>query len=271
MLKARPYRVRRGFSTLGAAAQPAAAWARSPGAELGRAVAAWRREDEGLPDKSKLRARLWLPEAAANEANLRALKAVGGAALSGEAAEARVQADASALVRACRAPGARGTSSPVQALLHEYSLSSREGVTLLGLAEALLRVRSPEGRSRLIADKLSAVSRPAASLGGGASAQAGSWIAGHVGASKPLVVNAAATALAAGELFVGARERLTSSLGANLGVPLGELLSRLGEPTIRLVVVALMRKLGDEFVLVRAASNARAARRGPHGSRARGC
>jgi len=235
------------MQTVTTARRLSSAWARSPGVALGRAAAAWRGEEAGAPDKTALRARLWADEAETSRANMFTLKTTGGIALSGKSAEERVQLDASALVIACRAPGARGATSPVQALLHEYSLSSHEGVTLLGLAEALLRINSAEGRSRLIADKLAAVRAGGNGVVG--NGKAASWTAGHIGLEKPLVVNAAATALATGEAVVGARANLTSHLGMTIGTPFAELVLRLGEPAIRVVVTALMRKLGDEFVL----------------------
>src|SRR5690606_17762469 len=42
----------------------------------------------------------------------------------------------------------------LDAFIHEYDLSSREGVALMCLAEALLRIPDPETADRLIADKL---------------------------------------------------------------------------------------------------------------------
>lgn len=117
-----------------------------------------------------------------------------------------------------------------QTLLHEYALSSKEGVTLLSLAEALLRVRSAEGRSRLIQDKLDAAGAE--------------WSKG-LGLSKPALVNAASTALAAGEFVVGSKSFMQAAAGTSLGA----LVHRIGSDAVRVAVVALMRKLGEEFVL----------------------
>ena len=145
--------------------------------------------------------------------------------------ESRVKKEAKFLVEACRTPEAKRRASPVQALLHEYRLSSTEGVTLLSLAEALLRVRSKEGRSRLIADKLD---RPSTE-----------WIKGHLSLRKPAVVNAASTALAASEFVVGSEETFKTVAGDSLGA----LCHRVGADVVRMAVTRLMTKLGNEFVL----------------------
>ncbi len=50
---------------------------------------------------------------------------------------------------------ARGDQLGVEAFLHEYALSTREGIMLMCLAEALLRIPDPETADRLIRDKLS--------------------------------------------------------------------------------------------------------------------
>jgi len=102
---------------------------RRPGVALLEQTEAWART--ATPCKAALRDTYLKEEAACNAANVKKL-----------ADEARVKRYAVALVEACRTPDARRRASPVQALLQEYRLSSHEGVTLLSLAEALLRVRS---------------------------------------------------------------------------------------------------------------------------------
>ena len=69
---------------------------------------------------------------------------------------------------------AKGHGGGVEGLIHEYSLSSEEGVALMCLAEALLRIPDDETRDALIRDK----------IGGG------DWEA-HLGHSPSLFVNAA--------------------------------------------------------------------------------
>ena len=84
---------------------------------------------------------------------------------------ARIRAIARGLVAKLRA---KTRSSGVEGLIHEYSLSSQEGVALMCLAEALLRIPDAATRNALIRDKLSP----------------GDWRA-HVGQSPSLFVNAA--------------------------------------------------------------------------------
>ena len=72
----------------------------------------------------------------------------------------------------------RTKSSGVDALMHEFSLSSQEGVALMCLAEALLRIPDKETADKLIRDKISR----------------GDWKA-HLGNSSSLFVNAAAWGL----------------------------------------------------------------------------
>ena len=68
--------------------------------------------------------------------------------------EATAQAQSRAKSLASGVRHARRRASGVDALMHEFSLSSAEGVALMCLAEALLRVPDAATRDRLIADKL---------------------------------------------------------------------------------------------------------------------
>src|ERR1700744_1539522 len=68
------------------------------------------------------------------------------------AAEARIDARATRLVQAIRAK--RGMLGGVEEFLHAYSLSTKEGLALMVLAEALLRVPDAVTADRLIEDKL---------------------------------------------------------------------------------------------------------------------
>src|SRR5664279_2750060 len=83
----------------------------------------------------------------------------------------RARALAARLVEALRAKTPAGG---VEGLIHEYALSIREGVALMCLAEALLRIPDDETRDALIRDK----------IGGG------DWQA-HLGHSPSVFVNAA--------------------------------------------------------------------------------
>ena len=119
----------------------------------------------------------------------------------------------------------RTKSSGVDALMHEFSLSSEEGVALMCLAEALLRIPDNATRNKLIADKLSD----------------GNWKS-HLNNSPSLFVNAAAWGL----LITGKLTTPTNS--QNLGSALTRLLGKGGEPLIRKGVDYAMRMLGKQFV-----------------------
>ncbi len=135
---------------------------------------------------------------------------------------AQAEALARRLVEALRAKGTRGA---VEGLVREYSLSSQEGVALLCLAEALLRIPDRATRDALIRDKIAH----------------GDWHA-HVGHSPSLFVNAATWGL-----VVTGRLVATSSEGG-LSHALGRLIARSGEPVIRKGVDLAMRMMGEQFV-----------------------
>jgi RHH-type proline utilization regulon transcriptional repressor/proline dehydrogenase/delta 1-pyrroline-5-carboxylate dehydrogenase len=119
----------------------------------------------------------------------------------------------------------RTRSSGVDALMHEFSLSSEEGVALMCLAEALLRIPDSDTADRLIADKISR----------------GDWKK-HLGESPSLFVNAATWGL----LITG--KLVSSSSEKGLGSALTRLIAKGGEPLIRKGVDMAMRMLGNQFV-----------------------
>jgi RHH-type proline utilization regulon transcriptional repressor/proline dehydrogenase/delta 1-pyrroline-5-carboxylate dehydrogenase len=119
----------------------------------------------------------------------------------------------------------RTRSSGVDALMHEFSLSSEEGVALMCLAEALLRIPDSETADRLIADKISR----------------GDWKK-HLGESPSLFVNAATWGL----LITG--KLVSSSSEKGLGAALTRMIAKGGEPLIRKGVDLAMRMLGNQFV-----------------------
>jgi RHH-type proline utilization regulon transcriptional repressor/proline dehydrogenase/delta 1-pyrroline-5-carboxylate dehydrogenase len=119
----------------------------------------------------------------------------------------------------------RTRASGVDALMHEFSLSSEEGVALMCLAEALLRIPDSETADRLIADKISR----------------GDWKK-HLGESPSLFVNAATWGL----LITGKLVSTNSEQG--LGSALTRLIAKGGEPLIRKGVDMAMRMLGNQFV-----------------------
>lgn len=114
----------------------------------------------------------------------------------------------------------------VETLVQEFSLSSAEGVALMCLAEALLRIPDQETRDALIRDKIST----------------GDWTS-HAGFKKPIFTNAAAWGLAiTGKLVTPVKEN-------NLAAALTKLVQRRGEGVIRLSLNRAMRMMGEQFVL----------------------
>ena len=113
----------------------------------------------------------------------------------------------------------------VQSLVQEYSLNSQEGVALMCLAEALLRIPDDATRDALIRDKIAD----------------GDW-GSHIGQGRSLFVNAATWGL----VVTG---KLTSTVNnAGLASSLTRLIGRLGEPVIRASVDMAMRLMGEQFV-----------------------
>jgi RHH-type transcriptional regulator, proline utilization regulon repressor / proline dehydrogenase / delta 1-pyrroline-5-carboxylate dehydrogenase len=113
----------------------------------------------------------------------------------------------------------------IKALIREYSLSSEEGVALMCLAEALLRIPDGATRDALIRDKLST----------------GDWQA-HLGQSQSLFVNAATWGL-----LVSGRIVAPASAGT-LGSALARLAAKGGGPLIQCGVSLAMRMMGSQFV-----------------------
>ena len=134
----------------------------------------------------------------------------------------RIRTIASSLVGRLRA---KTRSSGVEGLIHEYSLSSQEGVALMCLAEALLRIPDAATRDALIRDKLAP----------------GDWRA-HLGMSPSLFVNAATWGL----VLTG--KLVTTTSEQSLTAALTRLIARSGEPIIRAGVDVAMRLMGEQFV-----------------------
>ncbi|WP_210250314.1 trifunctional transcriptional regulator/proline dehydrogenase/L-glutamate gamma-semialdehyde dehydrogenase [Methylobacterium planeticum] len=120
---------------------------------------------------------------------------------------------------------AKGHRSGVDGLVREYDLSSQEGIALMCLAEALLRIPDAETRDALIRDKIGR----------------GDWLA-HLGHSPSLFVNAATWGL-----FVTGR--LTGAVSeSGLTAAMTRLIARGGEPLIRHGVDLAMRMMGEQYV-----------------------
>ncbi len=142
------------------------------------------------------------------------------------ASRTRVQDKARALIESIRR--AQLGKGGIDALLNEFSLSTEEGIVLMCLAEALLRVPDKHNVDCLIQDKLAAAD----------------W-ASHLGNSGSLFVNASAWGLLITGKLVNYnqrdKERQTGLLKRTVG--------RLGEPVIRQAVRYALQMMGTQFVL----------------------
>ena len=159
------------------------------------------------------------PYAPADETLARALLA---AAPRAAEAEARIDACATRLVEAIRARS--GGLGGVEDFLHAYALSTREGLALMVLAEALLRVPDAETADALIEDKLAS----------------GDW-AHHDARSTALLVSASAWTLGITAKVIHPGETPQGIVEA--------LIRRLGLPAVRAATRQAMRLLGSHFVL----------------------
>src|SRR6516164_433803 len=138
------------------------------------------------------------------------------------AAERRIDARARRLIEAIRAKA--GGLGGIEDFLHAYSLSTKEGLALMVLAEALLRVPDPATADRLIEDKLAA----------------GRWLDGDI-KSTALLVSASAWTLGVAARIIHPGETPENILDA--------MVKRLGVPALRTATRQAMRLIGSHFVL----------------------
>ena len=109
--------------------------------------------------------------------------------------------------------------------MQEFSLSSEEGVALMCLAEALLRIPDAQTRDDLIYEKL----------------QEGNWKS-HIGNSNSFFINAASYGLLFGK-------KISETLDENsLSNALTRSFSRLSAPIMRMAIIKSMQILGKQFV-----------------------
>jgi RHH-type proline utilization regulon transcriptional repressor/proline dehydrogenase/delta 1-pyrroline-5-carboxylate dehydrogenase len=150
---------------------------------------------------------------------------------------AGVLRDAVGLVEGAR--GAAQRRGMLENFLQEFSLSTPEGLALMGLAEALLRTPDAATRDRLIAEKISAAD----------------W-ASHLGQSDSLLVNASTWGLMLTGKLID-----PSEIGDGPST-IRNLAARVGEPIVRGAVAQAIRIIGEQFVLGRSieATIARAAK-----------
>ncbi len=135
-----------------------------------------------------------------------------------------ILADARGLAAAMRDRRARGNG--LDSFMVEYDLSSREGVVLMCLAEALLRIPDSETADALIADKLSDAD-----------------FHDHLGHSRELLVNVSTWGLLlSGRILAQPQE-------TSLRTAMSQMLARLGEPVIRAALRTAMRLMSEHFVM----------------------
>jgi len=141
---------------------------------------------------------------------------------------ARVRQTATFLVSEVRAR--KEDQGVMEAFMQEYDLSSEEGVVLMCLAEALLRIPDADTAEKLIADKLGDAN----------------WES-HVGKSSSVLVNASTWGL----MLTGRLVALSESTAANFSAALGRLINRSGEPMVRTAIRQAMRIMGHQYVMGR--------------------
>jgi len=165
-------------------------------------------------------------DAAARPAEPQCVAPLLDAARAPAAEAAAIQSLAAQLAGRLRERGVGGgREGLVQGLIQEFSLSSQEGVALMCLAEALLRIPDTATRDALIRDKIGDAN----------------WES-HLGRSRSLFVNAATWGLLlTGKLVATHTER-------GLASALTRVVARSGEPLIRRGVDMAMRLMGEQFV-----------------------
>jgi RHH-type proline utilization regulon transcriptional repressor/proline dehydrogenase/delta 1-pyrroline-5-carboxylate dehydrogenase len=123
----------------------------------------------------------------------------------------------------------------LDAFLQEFGLSNQEGIALMCIAEALLRIPDDVTADRLIAEKLST----------------GDWSA-HAGQSESLFVNASTWGL----MLTGGILDLDPSIKTDASGWMRKLTRKAGEPLVRLAVRRAMKIIGGEFVVGRSIEEA---------------
>lgn len=152
---------------------------------------------------------------------------------SGKRARTKIGKTAAGLVAAVRQNSSN--EGGIEAFLLQYDLSSDEGILLMCVAEALLRIPDGNTADRLIADKITAAN----------------WKE-HIGESDSLFVNASTWGL----MLTGQILSLDSIPKGNPTRFLGKLLSRAGEPVVRTAMRQAMKIMGHQFVIGRSIEEA---------------
>ncbi len=118
----------------------------------------------------------------------------------------------------------------MEAFMAEYDLSSEEGIVLMCLAEALLRIPDTETAEKLISDKLSEAD----------------WEA-HLGKSHSVFVNAGTWGL----MLTGRLKSVGAASQRSIGNTLGRIANRTSEPVVRAAIRQAMRIMGHQYVMGR--------------------
>ncbi len=149
------------------------------------------------------------------------------ASLSDDAA-ARVSGRAAQWVESVRAHHA--SSAGMESFLHQYDLSTQEGVLLMCVAEALLRIPDSATADRLIRDKLSR----------------GDWQK-HLGQSPSLLVNASTWGL----MLTGKLTQIDNDSARDPASWYERVVARAGEPVVRIAIRQAMKLMAEQFVMGR--------------------
>ena len=149
------------------------------------------------------------------------------------AARERVNLRARGLVQSVR--DRREERGLLDAFMQQYDLSSEEGVVLMCLAEALLRIPDNDTAEKLIADKLGEAN----------------WES-HLGKSSSVLVNASTWGL----MLTGKLVALSESAQKNFRTTLKRLVNRSGEPVVRTAIRQAMKIMGYQYVMGRTINEA---------------
>ncbi|MBN66111.1 MAG: trifunctional transcriptional regulator/proline dehydrogenase/L-glutamate gamma-semialdehyde dehydrogenase, partial [Rickettsiales bacterium] len=122
---------------------------------------------------------------------------------------------------------AEGSGSGVEAFLHEYGLDTREGIAVMCLSEALLRIPDAETADQLIEDTFTE----------------SKWDS-HLG-NESLFVNASTWGL----LLTGKVINVDMHYSRKPSAVLRNLVKSAGEPVVRNALRTAMKLIGDQFVL----------------------
>ncbi|MFN6507388.1 bifunctional proline dehydrogenase/L-glutamate gamma-semialdehyde dehydrogenase PutA [Xanthomonas translucens] len=147
--------------------------------------------------------------------------------------QAKVQALAADLVTRVRARAQ--DQGAIEAFMRQYDLGSEEGVLLMCVAEALLRIPDQETADKLIRDKLGDAD----------------WKK-HMGESDSVLVNASTWGL----MLTGKLVQINDLTRADVSGAFKRLIGRVGEPVIRLAVRQAMKIMGHQFVMGRSIGEA---------------